>query len=342
MAVTPNQSYLVKQMQWKIAAALTVLMRDRHANVPWYAVGKDPNSVLWWPSGWRVNEQMFKTRLGYSRAGNHASIIHFSNARWDGQNSDLNYGPRTIDQKVNERQDGKTKVIHNDTDGPLHVAYAESVDLTNSFSSSITKGVTLDVTKDASVDASVTVKGEYAGVGAEATVAAHMGVSESKQTSSEEGREKGEEGTTSESIAIDFDADPDSYYIVDVKKENEQTSEPFDVDGVMDFDFHLDSYRWDGKFEHKSTLDLSGVAALEQYVRGYDTDHPDLHGYWETAPKIVKEAINFVMDPENRRIQVSGINHASLDSNVNYDVEKLGDHVPDALKHLPVVSARNV
>ena len=122
----------------------------------------------------------------------HSPTVIFSNARWDSQRSDLHYGPKSIDRQVNERQDGKTKVIHNGTDASIHVAYEEAVELTNSFSSSITKGVTLDMTKDASVDTSVTVKGEYAGVGAEASVAAHFGVSESKQTSSEEGKEKSE------------------------------------------------------------------------------------------------------------------------------------------------------
>ena len=204
MDITPNQSYLVKQMQWKIAAALAVLMQDQGANITTKTredkAYDNPNDILWWPSGWRKDDQKFKTRLHKSVSGYHACVIRFSNARWDSQLSDLHYGEKSIDHKVNEREDGKTKIVHNDTDSPIHVAYEESVELTNSFSSSITKGVTLDMGMEAGVDTSLTVKGGYAGVEAEATVAAHFGVSKSKSESTEEGKEESEEGTKSESL----------------------------------------------------------------------------------------------------------------------------------------------
>lgn len=346
MSVVPNQSYLTKQMQWKIAAALAVLMQYQGANITtktkddkaWF----HPNDILWWPSGWRKDSQVFKIRLHIGRSGLHAGVIVFKNARWDSQNSDLKYGTKSIDHKVNEREDSKTKIIHNDTDSPIHVAYEEAVELTNSFSSSITKGVTLDMGMEAGVDTSLTVKGEYAGVGAEASVSAHFGVSKSKSESTEQGKEESEEGTRSESLAIDFDAKPRSYYLVEIKKENEQTSQPFEIDGVMDFDIQLDYYKLDGSgHEHKTSLHLTGIDGLLQYVHGYDTAHSDMMGFWDKAPEHVKEAIEFIANPENRRIQVEGISHASLDSNANYDVELLGDHVPDALAHLPVVNAED-
>lgn len=340
MTVTPNQSYLVKQMQWRIAAAFSDVMRDQGANIVagWDAEA-DPAKVLWWSSHWRKDNQSFKVRLAWGKPGMHSPTVIFSNARWDSQRSDLHYGPKSIDRQVNERQDGKTKVIHNGTDASIHVAYEEAVELTNSFSSSITKGVTLDMTKDASVDTSVTVKGEYAGVGAEASVAAHFGVSESKQTSSEEGKEKSEEGTQSESLAIDFDAKPMSYYVVEVTKKNEQTSQPFDINGVMDFAIQLTYYR--GSPEHRWDRRFAGVDAFEQYIHGYDTSHPEMKGYWDKAPDHVKAAVAFIMNPENRRIQVSGTNSASLDSNTDYSVELLGNHVPEALANLPVVNAED-
>lgn len=341
--VTPNQSYLMKWMQWHIAAAITVLMQDQNADVPtsWHAMDK-PETTLYWPTDWRVNHQRFNTR-SVRGAANHC-YVEFKNPRWDSQYSSLDYGTKSIDHAVDERDDSKTKIIHNDTDAQIHVAYEEAVELTNSFSSSITKGVTLDVTKDASVDASLTVKGEYAGVGAEATVASHFGVSQSKQSTSEEGREKSEEGTRSESLAIEFDADPRSYYLVEVKKENERSSQPFDIDGVMDFGIRMIYYGRAGRIGHHGIGDMwsqefASVAAFEQWVRGYDTNHPDMEGYWEKAPEHVKAAVAYVMNPENRRIQVSGINQASLDSNATYDVDLLGDHVPSAVAHLPVVAA---
>ena len=343
--VTPNQSYLVKQMQWKLAAAFASgLMRaqganitDAHTEKPW----EDPNKVLWWPTAWRKDHQLFKTRLHDNVRGLHASMIHFSAARWDSQNSDLQYGEKSIDQRVNERDATKTKIVRNQTDSPIHVAYEEAVELTNSFSSSITKGVTLDMTKEAGVDTSVTVGAEYAGVSAEASVSAHFGVSQSKSESSEQGKEESEEGTTSESLAIDFEAAPRSAYLIEIDKLNQRTSQPFDINGIMDFDVGLTYFSKQADGEHSWTRAFRGVDELLQYVHGYNTAYP-MMGFWEKASRQVQAAILFIAEPENRRIQVSGIAHASLDSNADYDVELLGDHIPDGLSHLPVVDARDV
>ena len=147
-------------------------------------------------------------------------------------------------------------------------------------------------------------------------------------------------------MAIDFDAKPRSYYLVEIKKENEQTSQPFEIDGVMDFDIQLDYYRIEysksGKgFEHKKTLHLEGIDGLLQYVHGYDTAHSEMEGWWNGAPSHVKDAIAFIESSDSRRIQVKGVSHASLDSNADYDVELLGDHVPEALQDLPVVNAED-
>ena len=338
--VTPNQSFLVKQMEWRLAAAFAAVMRGLHGNVmdKWGAWA-NPSTTLFWPTAWRKDHQLFKARLQYSKSGLHASMIGFSKARWDSQQSDLDYGEKSIDHQVDARDDAKTKIIHNDTDDPIHVAYEESVELTNSFSSTLTKGVTLDMTEDASVDTSLTVGAEYAGVKAEASVAAHFGISKSKEESEELGKEEAEEGTTSESLAIDFDAKPRSYYLVEIKKKEAFTSQPFDINGIQDFDIQLT--RYDDR-NHRTTYTFSGVDAFEQFVRGFDTDHPEMQGWWDKTDQNVKDAVAFILAPENRRIQVSGISHADLDSNADYDVELLGDHVPDGAAHLPVVSAINV
>ena len=329
-------------MQWRLAAAFTAVMRDIDGNVPKVDRAWDaPEKVLWWPTRWRQTYQLFKARLGIIAKGFHASEVWFENARWDSQASEMRYGAKSIDQKVNERQSDKSKIIHNATDAELHVSYEEAVERTNAFSSTITKGCTLDMTKEAGVDTSVTVGAEYAGVKAEASVAAHFGVSQTKSESSELGKEESEEGTESESLAIEFDAKPRSYYLVEVTKENERTSQPFDINGVMDFDIVLTiwNHRDSPLFPGKNKLRFAGVDEFEQFVRGFDTNHPGMSGWWEKASQDARNAVAFILTPGNRRIQVSGISHASLDSNANYSVELLGDHAPDGLDDLPVEDA---
>ena len=346
---TPNQTYLAKGMEFRLAAAVAVVLADLGYNVasagPAYQ--EHPGAACFYPTGWRRASQHFDVRPSGSRKASTVEI-RFSSARWDTENSDLEYGSMTLDHKVLENDEGKTKIVKNNTTGELHVSYEEEVDLTNSFSSSITKGVTLDMTTDASVDASVTVKGEYAGVGAEATVAAHFGVSESKSTSEEIGKEKAVEGTHAESLAIEFDAEPWTFYLVQITYENVQTRQPFDINGIMDFDIEVrpQNRYWQGtgnsRHRPRGNVKVRGIAGLLQFVYGYDTDYPTMQGYWDRAPDQVKSAIAWIATPENRRIQASGTSQASLDSNEDFEVKELGAAIPTALAHLPVVSATDV
>ena len=353
IVATPNQSFLCKNMEFRIAAAVAVLLQDLGYNVAnnWSAYKENPGSSLFYPVSWRKDKQDFWARPSGTRKASTVGI-YFKNARWDGEKSAMNYGPQTLDHKVVENNAGKTKIIKNETDGLLHVSYEESEELTNSFSSSVTKGVTLDMTrtKDESVDAATKISGGYAGVSAEVSLAAHFGISETKSESqsSEIGKEKAEEGTKSESIAIEFDAEPRANYLVTITKENEQTRQPFDINGVMDFDINIqprDAY-WQptGNSGHRphGEVGLVGIEGLIQFVSGYDTDYPNMQGYWDKAPSQVKNAMDWIQNAENRRIQVSGINLASLDGNADYDVKLLGAAVPPELAHLPEVNAQDV
>ena len=350
---TPNQSFLCKHMEFRIVAALAVFLQDLGFNVTssWSAYKEDPGASIFYPTGWRKDSQHFDVRPSGNRRASTVKIS-FSNARWDGTKSNINYGEVTLDHKVIESNAAKTKIIRNGTDGEIHVSYEESEELTNSFSSSITKGVTLDMTKtkDASADVSTTAGAEVAGVKAEVSVAAHLGVSESKSESrsSELGREKAEEGTTSESIAIEFDAQPHSNYLVSVTHQSEQTRQPYDINGVMDFDILIkpqDRYWQDKankKYRPKGNILLTGIAGLIQFISGYDTNYPSMGGYWHYAPKQVKDSLDWIQNPENQRIQISGINQANLDSNAGYEVKLLGADIPSELAHLPVKNAQDV
>ena len=347
--VIPNQSFLVKQFQNRIAAALTALMFDLGCNVKqprpdgWRT---DPQDVLFYPTGWRKNSQKFWVRRPdkiINRSGGPVNGIEFQAARWDNEQSRLDYGPKTVDQKINEGDSEKSKIVRNGTSRDIHVAYSEGVDLTNAFSSSITKGVSLDMSVE--VASEQKVSGEYAGVSAEVSVSEKFGIA--KGSSKEEAKEQSKEGTDSEEIAIEFDALPRTFYLVEVNKEHERTSQPFDIDGVMDFDIIL-SLPQPSQSRHAhfrpnhDSIRLIGVAGLLQFVHGFDTNYPMMQGYWAKAPSYVKSAMAFIEEAENRRIQVSGIHHASLESNADYNVEELGGHAPSEFEHLPQVDAEDV
>lgn len=334
---TPNQSFLMKQMQTTVAACMSSLIHDI-ANTAWWVPGvwNEPFAVLDRPNAWRVGSEVFTFKSGEN--GRNGATVTFTTPRWDPETSNISYGPKRIAQNVEVNNDSKTKVIRNDTGGPVHVSYDESEELTNSFSTSVTHGLTIDVT----ASSETTVSGSYAGVSAEEKVTTEFGVS----TSSEESREESEEGTTSESISIDFDALAGQYYLVTITKEHEVTYQDFTIDGIMDFDIALDLQDQrdaaNGSHYPGQHVKLMGVQGFQQFVSGYDTNHPAMVGYYTKANSRVHNGINCVLDTDRRRIVVSGTNQASLESNADYRVEGLGHTVPDDLAHLPVEDADDV
>ena len=325
---TPNQSFLTREIEYKVAACMAAMLHDQGAPIDSMpGVWRNPNLAVFAPTGWRKDAQALYFKRN-QRPGRGLASITFSNVRFS-SDSTLNYGTKKVLQNVEATVDGKTKVVRNDTDDALHVAYEEAVGLVNAFASRVTKGMTLDM----SVDSTTTVKGEYAGISAEESLSLHFGVSKTE----EQEHEKSEEGSHDESLAIEFDAAARSHYLVSVTKEHETTEQSFEIDGVIDFD--IDIHCHGGKFDH---IKLVGVAGLEQFVRGWDTNYSEMSGYWDRCFSRVKNGINWILNPANRRMQVSGVNTASLESNEDFKVELLGSELPPGLEHLPQVSAEDL
>ena len=87
---------------------------------------------------------------------------------------------------------------------------------------------------------------------------------------------------------------------------------------------------------------MQGLQGYEQFVRGFDTNYPAMKGFYGAAQSRTKTCINYVLNPEHRRVQVSGTNQTSLESNADYHVEGLGNTLPPNLDHLPVVDANDL
>ena len=334
--VTPNQSYLVKQMQTRIAACLAPFIHDVSRSAWWVdRPWEKPMDVLWYPVGWRKDNQYFKFRKQAGGGPGPFAKVTFSNVRWDPLRSKLNYGRKRVAQDVQLESNSKTKIIKNDTSSLIKVNYDEEESVTDSFSTSITKGLTMDM----SASSETTISGGYAGVSVEEKLTATFGVSKSR----EETHDKSVEGTRSEGLSIEFDAKAGLYYLVTITKEHETTYQDFDIDGVQDF-ASLIEMPWEGVKRdlhrypgHK--LQLNSIDDLEQLVHGYDTDYPYMEGYWDKAYSRVRNALDYIFDPDHRRIIVSGTNQANLEKNVDYHVEELGNNLPPEYSHLPVESA---
>ena len=131
-----------------------------------------------------------------------------------------------------------------------------------------------------------------------------------------------------------------------ITKEHATTYQPFSIDGVMDFDITMqmpgnDGARLGRHFPGRRVA-VQGLQGYEQFVRGFDTSYPQMQGFYGAANSRTKTCINYVLNPEHRRVQVSGVDQTSLESNADYHVEGLGDTIPPHLDHLPVVDANDL
>ena len=92
-----------------------------------------------------------------------------------------------------------------------------------------------------------------------------------------------------------------------------------------------------------NTVHLQGVAGLEQFVRGYDTNYPSMAGFWDAAGTRTKNGINCVLDARPAA-HPGGRDESGepRESNADYQVESLGHSVPPNLRHLPVEDAGDV
>ena len=340
----PNQSYLAKQMQIRLTAALAPLFRDLGLNVaqtttptPW----EKPLGVVHAVDAWRIPRQIVELYKPLNTSGDRVAV-EFKGARWQPGKSSLNYGAKEVAQNLEVTDDSETKIIRNLTDSEEHVAFEQGVDLTNSFSSSVTDGVTLDMSVE--IASEQKVSGSYAGVTAEVSLSEKFGYDDTK--SHEEQKESAEEGTQSEKIGIDFDARPGGTYLMTITKEHETTYQPFDINGIMDFDLVITpsgGHRIFGKVNiGTEPIMLKGVAGLEQFVNGYDTNHPATEGLWDKLSPAAKAGIAYVMNIEHRRITAKGTKEESLESNADYKIELLGDGIPEDLDHLEVVDAQDL
>ena len=76
MSTTPNQSFLVKQMQFRLAAAFGCILWDFGVNAKNIWAGwNNPVNAIWTPTGWRVKDQTFYYRPNWGGGAGNAHVI---------------------------------------------------------------------------------------------------------------------------------------------------------------------------------------------------------------------------------------------------------------------------
>ena len=151
--------------------------------------------------------------------------------------SDFVEGTPKLLTPVELNVDGLTKIFDNSKgNDPLHIAYEESVELSNSVSTSVRHAFTFDTT----TTSETTVSGAYAGVELEEKLTQEVHVGEEK----EEARDEAEDKTVSSSVAIEFDCPAGEIKQVTVTKRHQKELIPVKGVFVLDFSIKLKLRHW--------------------------------------------------------------------------------------------------
>ena len=327
-----NESYLIKQIQRRVASCMSAFMHDTGAKIMWRPGAWDDTEVkqiISVDSHWRIENQ--KLYFSYSEQDSKKEGVYFSGTRYSPEDSKIIYGDSVQVSDIEARDDDQSKVFDNRKGKqPFHVAFEQAVELANSVEHTMAKSMHMDVTSK------TTVGGGYAGVHAEEELSIAFGVSFDNSKTTNESK------TATDTVAVEFDVEPGEAVLLEIKKEHFRSHTPFSVDGVLDFNMIFDYYD-DGKRDNSKYInwshwiELASVAELEQFIHGYDTKYPHMAGYWEHGSvSRVRNGIEWILDPENRRIVCEGIKERIIEKNATYEAVNIGSKVPDNLQVVDV------
>ena len=321
-----NESYLIKEIQIHQAARFGTVMRamgdNRVPNDHDYEQYVDSLVTSLWR---KDDEKIYFYRDKHDHR--HTSGVYFSAPFYDPDRSKIHYGKSkiTVDVEANDKE--QTKIFDNrDGVGLVEVKFSQEIALNNTVEHSFASEMTFDTT----IASETTVSGSYGGVSAEEKVTATFGF-EDKQSEAET---ESESKTATDTIEVVFEVEENSCILLEVNKQHQRISTPFDVNGILDSSIDLDFSNWSsgedhGRYRGKRTeFHFESLDQFFQWTRGYDTQYPESQGFWEHAYGTSRAAINAILDPETRRVQLSGTKLRTLEQNATYRITDLGNNLP--------------
>ena len=132
----------------------------------------------------------------------------------------------------------------------------------------------------------------------------------------------------SDVVAIDSELPAGAVYHLEVFKHQLRTRQEYSINAA--FRFRLSHIKW-CHWQHEDQLmkyrggaeeiTVVGVAGLAALIAGQDTDHPSFEGY--NPSHRVRNGLDWIMDPENRWIDFSGVRERVFENNVDYKLTEL-------------------
>ena len=316
-----NESYEIKRIETVVAGCLTAFMHQLGGIVDWTPGAWVPANYarLLNADDWRADDQtIWFNRDDHDHRKN--EFVQFSDVFYS-PDSDFTEGIPKLLPSVELVVDGLSKTFDNSKGtGPVHVAYSESVELSNSVAMSVKEAFTFDVT----VKSETTVSGSYAGASLEQKLSAEVHTGFAK----EEAKDTAESETNSDSVGIELEVPAGGIEKLDVVKNHERESIPTQGLFIVDFSILMSFYHWwqaraGTKYRPpgSSELKATSVDGLRDLVEGFDTDYPELAGFWEDSqacPSRVRNGINRILDPATRTYYLDADKMRLIEDNVDY------------------------
>ena len=323
-----NESYEIKRVHMAAAACTAAFMHQLGGiMMPRTSLAWNPQVYNRFLNGdrWRKDNQVIDFHYDH-HDGRKSEYVMFSDPVY-GPDSDFVEGTPKLLTPVELNVDGLTKIFDNSKGrDPLHIAYEESVELSNSVSTSVRNAFTFDVT----TTSETTVSGSYAGAELEEKLTEEVHIGEEKETA----RDEEEDKTVSSSVAIEFDCPAGAIKQVTVTKRHQKELIPVKGVFVLDFSIKLKLRHWWNhdaggvKYRKHSQdyLEVSSVKGLYEMMRGVDTDYPQFEGFWNdgnACQREVREGILHLLQPENRSYYLDADKERVIENNTDYAVVDL-------------------
>ena len=306
-----SEAYVMKQWEAQAASHIGRWMRQ-------YGAGRASDSAS--DSDWRMSEHVFLIGDTSDGRGNRRNYTIFSSPSYT--DAKVEYGETRTLQEDKVDVEGFSRVFDNragevDTDEVI----SESVTLGSQVVHELAIGFSAEMTSQ------TTVTGGMSGVEFEQQIGITLGTTIDSSQTEQESRDQ--ERSVEHSLTVGAGTR------VQVAFEANQitTETPFCVEGRFDIAVRVDFEDWAcdnwGDGNHHPCHDLFGggsnqggnefnfstIIDLERFVKGYDPEHPDMAH--DSLPGDVAEGLEWVFDPENRKIEACGTKRRVYSDNVD-------------------------
>jgi len=299
-----SEEYEINRLEYEISKRMKRIMHELGA---WRALDNTYNppyekSKHYWRISWHKDSQK-------------RNNIRFSNHHYNPHDSEIVYGPVVIVSEKDTNDEGTSRLYDNSN---------SPVDIESRYSSTTTvhSESTHELNQDYHFDVKSNTKlsGSYGSVAIEQEIEVAFGFKIETNKSETEGR------TTEESLGVDFTIPAGKKLLLSLEKTELETNQDFSIKGVLDFGMWFDFENWaESKWwkNEGEAPSFNNMLEFEQFIEGYNVKYPKMRTFLDECSDQVYEDVKWILNKENRTINVTGVKNSKFDNNVRVKTQEV-------------------